>query len=202
MATAPVKNVPASETVENIERRFRQLEAVWEADTACLSDAHKIIGHHAFQEIIALGEAVVPFMLRDLEKEPGQWVWALPRITARIRFGPRTPAIVARWRMPGCAGPGARLPMVDHLKAIFPKLAHASFRMTSDRDPGYNCIAWAAGVTHQRWWPLENPDEAYWPEGVVRRQLGSIPDRVCNAWLCCMRKRCVGARCRENRLVR
>jgi hypothetical protein len=81
MATAPVKIVPTSETDENIERRFRQLEAVWEADTACLSDAHKIIGHHAFQEIIGLGEAVIPFMLRDLEKEPGQWVWALPRIT-------------------------------------------------------------------------------------------------------------------------
>jgi hypothetical protein len=58
--------------------------------------------------------------------------------------------------------------MVDHLKSIFPKLADASFRVTSDRDPAYNCIAWAAGVTHQRWWPLENPDEAYWPEGVVR----------------------------------
>jgi hypothetical protein len=58
--------------------------------------------------------------------------------------------------------------MVDHLKSIFPKLADAHFRVTSDRDPAYNCIAWAAGVIHQRWRPLENPDDAYWPEGVVR----------------------------------
>jgi hypothetical protein len=65
-------------------------------------------------------------------------------------------------------GSGARLPMVDHLKAIFPKLADGSFRVTSDRDQAYNCIAWAAGVTHQRWWPLENPQEAYWPEGIQR----------------------------------
>jgi hypothetical protein len=57
--------------------------------------------------------------------------------------------------------------MVDHLQAIFPKLASASFRVTSDYDQGYNCIAWAAGVMHQRWWPLEDSDEAYWPAGVV-----------------------------------
>ena len=65
-------------------------------------------------------------------------------------------------------GPGAWLPMVDHLKKIFPKLATASFRVTSNRDHGYNCIAWAAGVTHQRWWPLEKPDETYWPAAVPR----------------------------------
>jgi hypothetical protein len=44
--------------------------------------------------------------------------------------------------------------MVDHIKAMFPRLADGSFRVSSDRDQGYNCIAWAAGVTHQRWWPL------------------------------------------------
>ena len=58
--------------------------------------------------------------------------------------------------------------MVDHLKALFPKLKGAPFRVTSDRDHGYNCIASAAGLTHQRWWPLENPDEAYWPAAVPR----------------------------------
>ena len=81
MATAPVKNIPIPETAESVEKRFRQLEAVWEAETMFLSDAHKIIEHPAFQEIIGMGEAVVLFMLRDLEKEPSQWVWALPRIT-------------------------------------------------------------------------------------------------------------------------
>jgi hypothetical protein len=58
--------------------------------------------------------------------------------------------------------------MVEHIKAMFPGLADASFRVTSERAQAYNCIAWAAGVTHQRWWPLENPNEAYWPEGVPR----------------------------------
>jgi hypothetical protein len=58
--------------------------------------------------------------------------------------------------------------MVDPIKVMFPKLADASFRVTSERDPAYNCIAWAAGVTHQRWWPLEGPSEAHWPEAAPR----------------------------------
>ena len=58
--------------------------------------------------------------------------------------------------------------MVEPIKAMFPRLADAAFRVTSERDQAYNCIAWAAAVTHQRWWPLENPNEAHWPEGVPR----------------------------------
>ena len=81
MATVPVQNVPASKMQDSVESRFRQLQARWEAETMYLSDAHKIIEHPAFQEIISLGEAVIPLMMRDLEKEPSQWVWALPRIT-------------------------------------------------------------------------------------------------------------------------
>jgi hypothetical protein len=60
--------------------------------------------------------------------------------------------------------------MVNPLKAMFPRLTDAAFRVTSERDQAYNCIAWAAGVTHQRWWPLENPDEAYWPDGITRER--------------------------------
>ena len=81
MAMIPVKGSSDDQATETVEQRFRRLEAVWESETRFLSDAHKIIEHPAFQEIIALGEAVIPFMLRDLEKGPRQWVWALPRIT-------------------------------------------------------------------------------------------------------------------------
>jgi hypothetical protein len=82
MATVPIQNHPLNAgPSETIEQRFRRLEAIWEAETMYLSDAHQIIEHPAFQEIIRLGEAVIPFMLRDLEKSPRQWVWALPRIT-------------------------------------------------------------------------------------------------------------------------
>jgi hypothetical protein len=60
--------------------------------------------------------------------------------------------------------------MVEHLKALFPRLQKATFRVTSDADAVYNCIAWAAGVTNDWWWPLEDPTEAYWPEGIPRER--------------------------------
>jgi hypothetical protein len=81
MATLPVKNAPDDRAAETTEQQFRRLEAVWESATLYLSDAHKIIEHPALQEIIGMGDGVIPFMLRDLEKQPRQWVWALPRIT-------------------------------------------------------------------------------------------------------------------------
>ncbi|WFU68582.1 hypothetical protein [Bradyrhizobium sp. CB2312] len=39
--------------------------------------------------------------------------------------------------------------------------------MTSDIDPRYNCIAYAAGETHRRWWPIFHPDY-YWPPGAPK----------------------------------
>jgi hypothetical protein len=81
MATIPVHNVPESKSTETIEQRFRRLEAAWDADTRFLSDVGKIIDHPAFQEILSMGESVIPFMMRDLEKGNTLWVWALRRIT-------------------------------------------------------------------------------------------------------------------------
>jgi hypothetical protein len=73
--------VPPAET---LEERFRRLAAIWEAETWFYSDPDKITGHPAFQEIIRMGEAVIPLLLRDLQRDPHrwcQWVWALPDIT-------------------------------------------------------------------------------------------------------------------------
>jgi hypothetical protein len=41
----------------------------------------EIINHPALRAIVALGPAVVPLMLRELEQGPRLWVWALPEIT-------------------------------------------------------------------------------------------------------------------------
>ncbi len=79
MATTPIGTKPTS--TETIEERFRHLEALWRAETGHLSSSSKIIGHPAFREMIRMGTAVVPFMVRDLEQQPRLWVWALPEIT-------------------------------------------------------------------------------------------------------------------------
>ncbi len=80
MAIVPQPKTPRS-AAEAVEPRLRRLEAEWKAGTEFHSDPARIIGHPAFQQIIGLGAEVVPLLLRDLEKSPGLWVWALPEIT-------------------------------------------------------------------------------------------------------------------------
>lgn len=50
----------------------------------------------------------------------------------------------------------------------FPHLTSTTCTVTSGATRRYNCLAWAAGESHQRWEP--DPDEDYyWPPGVPRR---------------------------------
>lgn len=81
MAMLPVPVAPRPMAPESVEQRFRKLEAQWKADIEFISDAGKIVNHPAFKAIIALGDEVVPLLLRDLESHPSLWVWALPEIT-------------------------------------------------------------------------------------------------------------------------
>ena len=80
MSSTQVRQV-SEHTAETVEERFRRLASAWRAGTAHLSSTSRILGHPAFQEILGMGKAVVPFMLRDLEEKPRLWVWALPEIT-------------------------------------------------------------------------------------------------------------------------
>src|SRR5205807_141261 len=81
MSAAPTEHVSSVPPTESVEARFRQLESKWMAEVGHLSSYTAIVRHPAFQEIISLGEAVVPFMLQDLQERPRLWVWALPEIT-------------------------------------------------------------------------------------------------------------------------
>ena len=46
----------------------------------------------------------------------------------------------------------------------FPELARSPFEITSDQNPFYNCIAWAAGDTENFWWP-----GVFWPKSAPRK---------------------------------
>ena len=80
MSTIPTKQ-SRDKPAETVEERFRRLEATWLADVGYSSSSTVLRGHPAFQEIIGLGDAAVPLMLRDLQERPRLWVWALPQIT-------------------------------------------------------------------------------------------------------------------------
>ena len=74
--------VPATAASRDaIEQRFRELEGIWIRETGHLSSSAQIRNHPAFLEIINLGDAVVPYMLKDLQERPRLWVWALSAIT-------------------------------------------------------------------------------------------------------------------------
>lgn len=49
-------------------------------------------------------------------------------------------------------------------EAYFPNLQQSQYEVTSAETSDYNCIAHAAGVADDWWWPADPP--AYWPDGV------------------------------------
>jgi hypothetical protein len=58
--------------------------------------------------------------------------------------------------------------MVTALETAFPGLQGTAYHITSPPDEVYNCVAWAAGKTDDWWWPVVDPQRAYWPSGVPR----------------------------------
>ena len=49
----------------------------------------------------------------------------------------------------------------------WPRLRDEDFHDTSDDTIDYNCIAHAAGVNDDWWWPSPIPNVSYWPPGVT-----------------------------------
>ena len=64
------------------EQRFKRLARVWKSETELISKVSKRIIHPAYQKIIGMGDATVPWILMDLaENGPNDWFWALTAIT-------------------------------------------------------------------------------------------------------------------------
>jgi hypothetical protein len=63
------------------ESHFRQLADQWRRETAHVSSLKQACLHIAYQRIIGMGPAVVPYLLRELQQAPDHWFWALNAIT-------------------------------------------------------------------------------------------------------------------------
>jgi len=72
---------PKGEERAELQARFETLVRRWLSDTLAVSSASEIVNHPAYQEIIAMGPKIIPFILRDLEREPKHWAPALRAIT-------------------------------------------------------------------------------------------------------------------------
>jgi hypothetical protein len=66
---------------EPVEARFKSLAKKWKRDTRFTSSLRQKVNHPAYQEIIGLGDHVIPFILRDLDDHPADWLPALSEIT-------------------------------------------------------------------------------------------------------------------------
>lgn len=73
-----------------LEREFSRLSKLWkDAANSPQSSLSRIIGHPAYLEIISYGEEMIPYVLRDLQKEPNHWFIALKAMTKN--FSPVKP---------------------------------------------------------------------------------------------------------------
>ena len=61
--------------------RFCKLKEKWEKETLFLSSTSEICMHPAYQGIIGMGPAVLPFIMREMAEKPALWFWALKAIT-------------------------------------------------------------------------------------------------------------------------
>ena len=66
---------------EGLRVAFEELVLSWFTGTAHLSSPTKLVEHPAYRQIIGLGPAVLPLMLRDLSETRNFWFPALNAIT-------------------------------------------------------------------------------------------------------------------------
>src|SRR5438128_7936570 len=63
-------------------RRFYELASTWRRDVKDLSDVDTMCTHPAYQQIIGMGESVLPLIFNELRTAQDYWFWALKAITA------------------------------------------------------------------------------------------------------------------------
>jgi len=64
-----------------VEKQFLALVQEWKSGRGHTSSINKMVMHPAYRQIVAMGKQAVPFLLRELEREPDHWFWALKEIT-------------------------------------------------------------------------------------------------------------------------
>jgi len=73
--------ITVSEPPETVEATFRALVKQWKKDTEVMSSIARMTKHPAYQQIIDMGEAVIPLLLAELKREPDFWFAALQKLT-------------------------------------------------------------------------------------------------------------------------
>lgn len=80
---------PKTQKTEELEAKFNALAERWVQETGFHSNDYFIVNHPAYQQIVELGEAALPFVLRELEK--GQMAVHWPHVLSAITGADPTP---------------------------------------------------------------------------------------------------------------
>jgi hypothetical protein len=78
-----------------VEALFHTLAQNWIQETGMLSNLKESYMNPNYQQIIGLGQDVVPVILRELKSQPNHWFWALRAIT---RENPAPPGTAGKTR--------------------------------------------------------------------------------------------------------
>jgi hypothetical protein len=79
--TTKQKSESVARRKADIESTFRVLVSAWKSRKSHSSSIEEMSMDLAYQQIIGLGPNAVPLLLRELEREPDHWFWALHAIT-------------------------------------------------------------------------------------------------------------------------
>ena len=74
-------NFPESRQQENYVQRFYNLVETWRGDLKHISSITDVALHPCYQQMIGMGEKILPLILRELENKPLYWFWAAKAIT-------------------------------------------------------------------------------------------------------------------------
>ena len=85
----------------DLETRFRALADQWRWETGPLSSSSKMAAHPAYQEIIGMGPAAIPLVLRELQERCDHWFAALRALSGENpvprEFAGRVPKMRELW---------------------------------------------------------------------------------------------------------
>ena len=80
-AAIPLPSAAAGGNGGNLESTFLAQARRWKEERGPTSSTTEMAMCPSYQRIIGLGPAAVPLILRELEREPNHWFWALKAIT-------------------------------------------------------------------------------------------------------------------------
>ena len=88
-------------TPTDLAIRFRALADQWRWETGAVSSVSEMENHPAYQEIIGMGPAAIPLLLRELQERGDHWFMALYALSGENpvprEYAGRVPKMRAHW---------------------------------------------------------------------------------------------------------